>query len=145
MTRAGRPLEVARAAWGLTAVVAPALLVRGVGGVPPDRRAVVVTRVLGVRHLVQAVVSFLSPGPAVLAVGAWVDGAHSLSALGLALVDRPRARVALTDAAIAAAWGLASRRAARRAGAVAVAGRVPPSWTERAARRVLPLLPGAPR
>lgn len=145
MTPPGRVLGVARAVWGLTGVSAPALLVRRVGGVPADHRAVVVTRVLGARHLVQAVASGLAPGPAVLAVGAWVDGAHSLTALALALVDRSRARAALTDAAVAAAWALASRRDARRAGPVAAAGRVPASWTERTARRVLPLLPGAPR
>lgn len=145
MTPVGRPLGIARAVWGLAAVCAPATLVRLVAGAPADHRAVVVTRILGARHLVQAAGSGLAPGSAVLAVGTWVDGLHCLTALGLALVDRRRARAALVDAAIAASFGLASRRDARRAGSGEARGGTPSSWTERTARKVLPLLPGAPR
>lgn len=139
-----RPLELARGAWGLACVVAPAAIVQTVGGVPADHRAVVVTRVLGARHLVQAGFTAVAPGPAVLAAGTWVDVVHALTALGFAGVDRHRARLSLIDAAIAAAWSQAARHdiAGARPRRTA-AGRL--AWTERLARTVLPLLPLAPR
>ncbi|MBE7190534.1 hypothetical protein, partial [Jatrophihabitans endophyticus] len=72
--------------------------------------AVVVGRILGVRHLVQATLSGVRPTSEVLAMGAWVDAVHALTALGLAGTDRARARAALTDAAFASAWAAAGYR-----------------------------------
>lgn len=37
----------------------------------------------------------------------WVDAVHALTALGLAVADRHRARAGLTDAAMAALWAAA--------------------------------------
>ena len=137
----GRPLEVVRAAWGAACVLVPRR-VAGLAGDAPDRRAVVVTRVLGARHLVQAAFTLRAPGPAVLAAGAWVDTVHAATAVVLAVVDRRRARSALVDAAVATAWAVLSRRDVARTEIVLAGGE--PVWTERLARAVLPLLPLAP-
>ena len=138
-----RPLEIARGTWGLACLAAPAWIVRTVGGAPADHRAVVVTRILGARHLVQAGFTAVAPGPAVLAAGTWVDSVHALTAVAFAVVDPRRARLSLIDAAIATAWSLAARREVAGARAVRGAdGRL--VWTERLARGVLPLLPLAP-
>lgn len=110
-----RPLEVVRAAWGLACLLLPGRIVHALGGAAADELARVVLRVLGARHVLQAVVSGVAPGPAVLRVGAWVDGAHGATSLLLAAVDPRRARVALVDTAVAAAWCLASLHDARRA------------------------------
>lgn len=141
----GRPIELARAAWGAACLLAPRR-VASLAGDAPDRRAVVVARVLGVRHLVQAAFSLRAPGPAVLAAGTWVDTVHALSAVVLAVVDRRRWRSALVDAGVAATWALLTRRDVARAEIILVGGPAggEPVWTERLARTVLPLLPGAP-
>ncbi len=107
-----RPLEVARAAWGLALLVAPHRVLAVAGEAAPDPARPRHRPRLGARHLVQAAVSGLTPGRAVLADGAWVDGIHALTSLALAVVDRRRRRLGLLDAAVAASWGLASRRAA---------------------------------
>lgn len=39
-----------------------------------------------------------------LAAGVWVDTVHSATALGLAALDRRRARGGVTDAVVAASW-----------------------------------------
>ena len=43
-------------------------------------------------------------------MGVWVDAVHSLTALGLAAVDRSRVRAGLTDTAVAALWAVAGYR-----------------------------------
>jgi hypothetical protein len=139
---AGELLQGARATWGAALLAAPGLVLRLVGELEPDPRSRAVVRVLGARHLVQAVFSGRAPGRATLADGAWVDGVHALTSLALAAGDRPRARLALTDALIAASWGAASARAARR---VPLDEEQAASRRERLARAVHPLLPWAPR
>lgn len=139
-----RPLELARGAWGLACVVAPAAMVQTVGGAPADHRAVVVTRVLGARHLVQAGFTAVAPGPAVLAAGTWVDVVHALTAVGFAAVDPRRARLSLIDALVATAWSQAARRDAATARPRRTSGGQL-VWSERLARTVLPVLPFAPR
>ena len=62
-------------------------------------------RILGARHLVQAAMSGRRPSPEVLAAGVWVDGVHAVTAVLLAVLDRRRARLGVTDAALAATWG----------------------------------------
>ena len=90
-------------------------LMRTVNGVQDDAKSRAVARILGARHLVQAVSSGIKPSAEVLAMGVWVDGVHALTALGLALVDRRRARAGLTDAAVAALWAIAGGRDLGRA------------------------------
>ncbi len=133
-----RPLEVVRAAWGLVCLLLPGRIITVLGGAAADELARVVLRVLGARHVLQAVVSGVAPGPAVLRVGAWVDGAHGATSLLLAALDRRRARVALVDAAVAAAWCLASLHDARRAQRLR---RYRDSRRERVAALVLRYLP----
>jgi hypothetical protein len=69
-----------------------------------DSTSVVIARVLGARHLTQAVLSGFWPSAEVLAMGVWVDAVHSSTAFALALIDRSRARAGLTDAAVVGIW-----------------------------------------
>ncbi len=106
-------IGVGRAVWGAVCVLVPGPLVRVVGGTPADEGARVALRVLGARHVVQALLSCLTPGPGLLRVGAGVDALHALSLAALAVVDRRWARVALADAVVAGAWGLLTWGSAR--------------------------------
>ena len=99
-----RFLELLRAGWGTTLLAAPQAVLTEIRGVRVDRRAIVVTRILGGRQLVQATLSGVRPSPEVLAAGVWVDGVHALTAVGLALADRRRARVGVADGLVAALW-----------------------------------------
>lgn len=99
-----RAIELIRAGWGGVLLAAPTEVLSRIHGVRVDRKAIVVTRILGARHLVQAASSGVDPGPEELAAGVWVDTVHSATALGLALVDRRRARGGVTDAVVAASW-----------------------------------------
>lgn len=133
-----RAIELIRAGWGGVLLAAPAEVLGHIHGVRVDRRAVVVTRILGARHLVQALLSGVDPGPEVLAAGVWVDTVHSATALGLAVVDRRRARGGVTDALVAASWAALGWRHLRtgKARTDGVRGR------DRLARAVVVALPG---
>jgi len=133
-----RAIELIRAGWGGVLLAAPAEVLGHIHGVRVDRRAVVVTRILGARHLVQALLSGVDPGPEVLAAGVWVDTVHSATALGLAVADRRRARGGVTDALVAASWAALGWRHLRtgRARTDGVRGR------DRLARAVVGALPG---
>ncbi len=102
-----RALELTRAAWGLGLLCRPREILSHVHGLQVDRRSVVVGRILGARHLAQAVGSGVRPSPEVLALGIWVDTVHAGSAVGLAVVDRNRARAGLVDTVAAAGWAAA--------------------------------------
>jgi hypothetical protein len=105
-----------RGAYGAALCCAPGSVLTLAGGrsaaASPRTRAV--ARVLGARHLAQALVSAARPSPAVLILGAAVDVLHSASMLALAAVDRPRRRLGLTDSVIAGAFA---------AGGFAIGGR----------------------
>ncbi|OBH59844.1 hypothetical protein [Mycobacterium sp. E2479] len=133
-----RVIEVVRALWGSALLVAPAEVLHHIHGVRVDRKALVVTRILGARHLTQALLSGINPSPEVLAAGVWVDSVHSATALGLAAVDRERARGGVTDALVAASWAILGWRHLRtgKARTDAVRGR------DRLARTVVGALPG---
>ncbi|OBH44626.1 hypothetical protein [Mycobacterium mantenii] len=133
-----RAIELIRAGWGAVLPAAPAEVLGHLHGVQADRKALVVTRILGARHLTQALLSGVDPGPEVLAAGVWVDTVHSATALGLAVVDRHRARGGLIDAAVAASWaGLGWRHlSAGKVRTQGVRGR------DRLARAVVGALPG---
>lgn len=96
--------DVARAAWGALCLLAPASVQRVLSGGRVDARGVLVLRVLGGRHLVQAAATRLLPPRPALGGGAAADGLHALSALALAAVDARRRRAALVEAALATAW-----------------------------------------
>lgn len=105
-----RGFELLRAGWGAVLLAAPAGVLNHIHGVEADRKALAVTRILGARHLVQASFSGINPGPEVLAAGIWVDTVHSMTAFGLAALDRRRARGGVVDGIVAASWaGLALR------------------------------------
>lgn len=136
-----RPLELLRAAWGMWLLAAPREVLHLLGGIAePDNRSLAVTRVLGARQLAQAMLSGLRPSPAVLAAGAWVDGVHALTAATLSVFDPKRMRTAGPDACVAAVWSQLGRRDVTRPPMEAVER----GWSDRVARAVLPLLPGAP-
>ncbi len=105
-----RTIELARAAYGIALVAAPGPVLRHVHDVTVDPTSIAVARVLGVRHLVQAALSGLDPGPDVLGLGVWVDTTHAASAVGLAVLDPNRRRAGLVDAGVAGAWALAGYR-----------------------------------
>lgn len=133
-----RAIELVRAGWGAVLLTAPAEMLDHIHGVRVDRKALVVTRILGARHLTQAALSGVNPGPEVLAAGVWVDAVHSATALGLAVLDRRRARGGVTDAAVAASWAVLGWRHLRagRARTDGVGAR------DRLARTVVGALPG---
>ena len=105
-----RAIEIVRAAWGAALLIAPRQMLERVNHVHVDPASVVVARILGARQLTQSILSGVSPSPEILAMGVWVDAAHALSALGLAGVDRTRARAGLTDGAVAAVWAVLGYR-----------------------------------
>jgi hypothetical protein len=100
-----RGFELIRAGWGAVLLAAPARVLDHIHGVEVDRKALVVTRILGARHLVQASFSGINPSPEVLAAGIWVDAMHSMTAFGLAALDRRRVRGGVIDGLVAGLWG----------------------------------------
>jgi hypothetical protein len=137
-----RFIEIVRGLWGAALLAAPRLVLSSIHRVDADRKAVVVTRILGARHLTQAALSGINPSPEVIATGTWVDGVHSLTAFGLAAVDPRRARAALSDAVIAAAWALLG------AHDLTTGATPPPNHQrrrDRLAQVILPRLPGGQR
>ncbi|PND57975.1 hypothetical protein CRM90_10720 [Mycobacterium sp. ENV421] len=138
-TTRSRSIELTRAGWGLALLVAPRAVMESVHRIEVDTKSVVVARILGARHLTQALLSGWRPSPEVLAMGVWVDAVHALTAVGLAAVDRNRARAGLTDAAAATIWAGAGYRDLSQRSAT------PPSHQrvrDRLARIVLGVVPG---
>jgi hypothetical protein len=137
-----RLIELVRGLWGAALLAAPRLVLSEIHGVDADRKAVVVTRILGARHLTQAALSGINPSPEIIATGTWVDSVHSLTALALAAADRRRARAGITDAIIAAAWMLFGAHNL-------TTGATPPPTHQRRrdqlAQQILPRLPGGQR
>lgn len=134
-----RSIEFARSIWGATLLVAPRGVLSRLHGVDVDRKAVVVTRILGARHIAQATLSGINPSPEVLATGVWVDAVHSLTAVGLAVVNPHRVQGGSIDAVVAGAWALFGWHDLNT-------GKVPRRENQRGrdrlARIVLALLPG---
>lgn len=133
-----RYIELLRAGWGAGLLAAPETVLERVHGLRVDRKAVVVARILGARHLIQAGLSGASPSPERLAGGVWVDTVHALTALGLAAIDRDRARAGVTDGVIAGVWAGFGVHDLRTTS-------FPPSSSarlDRLARRVFAALPG---
>jgi hypothetical protein len=95
-------VEATRAAYGLCQLAFPSLIFRAALGHEPDRRVRVVARILGARHLLQALVTGAAPGSRTLHLGGGlVDSLHSASMAGLAFTDRRRRRAAALDAVVA--------------------------------------------
>lgn len=133
-----RPIELLRATWGTTLLLAPKRVLSRGPHLRIDSTSLAVARILGARHLAQAALSGIRPSPEVLAMGIWVDAAHAATALGLAATDRHRVRAGLIDTAVATVWALTGYRALRTTDAT------PPGHDRRRdalARTVLQLLP----
>ena len=113
----GQVLPAARACYGGILLLAPGPVIRLCTGGPASARAQNVTRVLGVRHLVQAALTAgAPPGTARLGIGAAVDLTHAASMVGLALLDRTVRRPTLVDAAIETLLAAAGLAGADRSG-----------------------------
>jgi hypothetical protein len=106
---------LARVAYGAALCCAPGpmLALAGGSGADASPAARTVARVLGGRHIAQAVLSAARPTPAVLALGAGTDVLHSASMMVLAALDRPRRHPALADSLVAAAFAAAGCALAR--------------------------------
>jgi len=102
-----------RAAWGGALLIAPrpALRLLGAGHVPDS--GLVIARVLGARHVLQALITRARPLRPVLIAGGVTDALHSASDVLLAVVQPRWRRPALTDAALAAGFAATSWAGAR--------------------------------
>jgi hypothetical protein len=107
VTATARRLQKARATYGAALVLVPGPVIWLATGQLPSRRARRVAQVLGIRHLIQAVLTAAAPEPGVLAIGGQVDAVHAASMLLLAAVSRAGRRAALTDALTEAAFAAA--------------------------------------
>ena len=74
---------------------------------------VAAARVLGIRHLVEAIAVNVWPSAALARLGAGVDAIHACTAGGFALADRRRRRLLGVNACVAAAFALAGAHHAR--------------------------------
>ena len=97
------PLVLVRGTYGAALCLTPGPLIRLAGGAA-DPRAEVVARVLGARHVAQALALAGRPGPGRLVLSGGVDMLHAASMIALGAADRPRRRIALTDGFLAAVF-----------------------------------------
>ena len=91
----------------------------------PSRRARSVARILGARHLAQAVLTLWRPRPAVFLAGAGIDACHAVSMVALAAWDPRMRRAGIADAA-AAFTATGALTGAGAAASVAVTSARPP-------------------
>ncbi len=100
-TAAGVALELGRAAYGLVSLLAPERVAAGELRRAPGPGTKQVARVLGARHVIQAL-AVLSTGNATAhRVGAVVDGLHGLSMVPWAVLTRTDRRYYVTSAVVA--------------------------------------------
>lgn len=91
-----------RAGYGTALLLVPERVL-ALGARPPfPPPAAAVARVLGARHVLQAVVTVAAPTGRVLGAGALVDASHGSTDVALAAVAPRWRRIALADAALAA-------------------------------------------
>ena len=98
-----KPLELLRAAYGTAELLSPGTVEGLLIGRAPDQRARAVIRILGARHLLQAVVTARG-GRTLHRLGGGVDLVHALTMVALAAFDRRRRRPAVVNAAVALAF-----------------------------------------
>jgi hypothetical protein len=116
----------ARACYGAALLCAPGLALGLATGQAPSQRARTVARILGARHLAQAVLTLWRPRPAVLLAGAGIDACHAASMLALAVADPRMRRAGIADAATAAAFTATGALTGAGAASAAVASARPP-------------------
>ncbi|WP_160133699.1 hypothetical protein [Halococcus salsus] len=108
-----RRLAVARCVYGALLVVASGPVVGRVAGKRPSR-AVAVGRLLGARHVLQALTVGRTRSEAWENAGVGVDVLHALSMLLFAGYSENYRRLAALDALVAGAWAASAWLAARR-------------------------------
>ena len=94
----------ARACYGAALLCAPGLALGLATGQAPSQRARAVARILGARHMAQAVLTLWRPRPAVFLAGAGIDACHAVSMVALAVCDPRMRRAGLADALTATAF-----------------------------------------
>jgi hypothetical protein len=102
-----RAFPLLRAGYAVVLLCVPSALIGVCTGQPASKADRRVARVLGARHLVQAVLTARSPSPAVLGLGALVDVLHSASMLALGAANRPMRNAEFADGLIAASFAVA--------------------------------------
>ncbi len=110
-----RYAAVARAAYGLLLLLVPDAVVRLASSEPMYLTPTVVGRILGLRHLVQALTIERIETRNLLLAGTAIDVAHALSMLALAALNRNHRRLAALDAALAGGLAVNGLREARNA------------------------------
>jgi hypothetical protein len=103
--------EKTRLAYGLVLLVAPDRLTNVLTGRRLDGRGRAVARVLGARHLLQAIV--VTRVDSARRLGRVVDRMHAASMLGIAVFDSRRRRLALIDTGVASLFSLAGTKPSR--------------------------------
>lgn len=98
---------IVRASYGVALICSPGRLIELRTGCRPSSRARAVGRVLGARHLAQAVICGVFPTRWLVGAGAAADAAHCASMLTLAGADAGLRPALLTDAAIAGGFAAA--------------------------------------
>ncbi len=92
---------VPRAAYGALLLLVPGMMMRMVSGEPVARVPSAVARILGLRHLVQALLLERNKTRNRLLAGTAIDAAHALSMVGFAVVHEDYRRPAALDAVLA--------------------------------------------
>lgn len=110
-----KKLELCRGLLGLCQLIRPQPLYRAVTGAMPPPGTVVLMRVLGARHVVQALLltgagTTTQGGKTWHRCGALVDLAHAATMVALACGDRRWRRPAGIDAALASAFSALEAR-----------------------------------
>jgi hypothetical protein len=100
-------VPLARAGYGAALLCAPGPIIGVVTGQPPSPRARQVARIFGVRHLAQAVITVVNPGPEVVGLGVVVDLLHAASMFAFAAVIPDLRDAELADALAATALAVA--------------------------------------
>ena len=99
-------LEIVRGLYGLCQLVAPRLLAESVIKVSVGPVEATVIRVLGGRHLLQAVLTLRTRHSGVHRLGGVVDLLHALSMVGVGVASHSNRRAALADAAVASTFAV---------------------------------------
>ncbi len=108
MTSLGSPaFALLRAGYAAVLLCAPGAVIGICTGQPASKLDRRVVRVLGLRHLTQAVLTARSPSAVILGAGVLVDLAHAGSMLAFATTNHPMRPAERADALIATAFAAA--------------------------------------
>jgi hypothetical protein len=103
--RAGPVPLAIRISWGVALLVRPALVLRLFGGADEGRGPLLVMRILGARHLVQASLEYRVGGRA-RKVGVYVDLLHGATSVAFGVCRPAWRRPALVDAGVASGFAV---------------------------------------